>query len=187
MTDRRWETVNERIAYSCEGFDIVNETVALPDGTEAEFDYLTEGESAVILPFTTDGEVVVIDEWRHAVKRQNRGLPAGSLETGEDREEGARRELREETGHEAGRIEYLGGFEPANGFSDAYFHYFVARDCERTGEQSLDTDETIEVSTTAFEDLLEAVRTGELEDGRTVTAVLHHALFEDGEKTDEDV
>lgn len=178
MADRRWKTVDEQIAYSCEGFDIVNETVTLPGGTDAEFDYLTESESAVILPFTTDGEVVVIDEWRHAVKRQNRGLPAGSLEAGEDREQGARRELREETGYEAGELEYFGGFEPANGFSDAYFHYFVAHDCEPAGGQSLDTDETIEVSTTAFDDLVDAVRTNELEDGRTVTAILYYALFE---------
>ena len=183
MADRRWETIDERIAYSCEGFDIVNETVALPDGTEAEFDYLTESESVVILPFTTEGEVVVIDEWRHAVKRQNRGFPAGSLEAGEDREQGARRELREETGYEAGEMAYLGGFEPANGFSDAYFHYFVAEDCERVSEQSLDTDETIEVSTARFDDLVDAVRAGELEDGRTVTAILHYALFEQ-EKTE---
>ncbi|MXR50139.1 NUDIX domain-containing protein [Halovenus sp. WSH3] len=178
MTDLGWETVSEQIAYSCEGFDIVNERVRLPDGTEAEFDYLTEGASAVVLPFTTDGEVVVIDEWRHAVKRRNRGLPAGSLEAGEDREQGARRELREETGYEAGKMSYLGGFEPANGFSDAYFHYFVARDCEPAGEQSLDVDETIEVTTTAFGDLLDAVRSGDLEDGRTATAILYYALFE---------
>lgn len=178
MTDRRWETVDEQTAYRCAGFDIVNETVALPDGTEAEFDYLSEGESAVILPFTTDGEVVVIDEWRHAVKRENHGLPAGSLEPGEDRTQGARRELREETGYEAGEMEYLGGFEPANGFSDAYFHYFVARDCERVSEQSLDTDETIEVSTRSFESLVEAVRAGELQDGRSATGICYYALFE---------
>ncbi|WP_436902502.1 NUDIX hydrolase [Halovenus halobia] len=177
MVDR-WKTLDEHTAYSCPGFDIVNETVELPDGTETDFDYLTEGESAVILPFTTDGNVVVIDEWRHAVKRTNRGLPAGSLEPDEDREQGARRELREETGYEAGEMSYLGGFEPANGFSDAYFHYFVAEDCERTGEQSLDDNETIEVSTAGFEDLVSAVRAGELEDGRTATAILHYALFE---------
>ncbi len=182
MADRRWETIDEQIAYSCPGFDIVNETVELPDGTETDFDYLTEGESAVILPFTTEGEVVVIDEWRHAVKRTNRGLPAGSLEPDEDHEAGARRELREETGYEAGEMRYLGGFEPANGFANAYFHYFVAEECERTGEQSLDDNETIEVSTTEFETLLEAVRTDELEDGRTATALLHYALFERGEK-----
>ena len=177
MVDR-WKTLDEDTAYSCPGFDIVNETVELPDGTETDFDYLTEGESAVILPFTTDGEVVVIEEWRHAVKRANRGLPAGSLEPGEDRKTGARRELREETGYEAGELTYLDGFEPANGFADAYFHYFVAEDCEQTAEQELDDNETIEVSTAAFEDLLAEVRRGEMEDGRTATALLHYALFE---------
>jgi len=182
MPDRRWETIDERTAYSCEGFDIINETVELPDGTETEFDYLSESESAVILPFSTDGDVVVIDEWRHAVKRYNRGLPAGSLEPGEDRTEGARRELREETGYEADEMEYLGGFEPANGFSDAYFHYFVAHGCEQVSDQSLDTDETIDVSTAAFEDLVDAIKAGDLEDGRTVTAMLYYALFERDEK-----
>ncbi len=181
MTDRAWETIEKQIAYSCDGFDIVNEQVELPDGERAEFDYLSETESVVILPFTPDDDVVVIDEWRHAVKRDNRGLPAGSMEAGEDPDSAVRRELREETGYEAGEIEKLTAFEPANGFSDAYFHYYVAHDCERTAEQSLDADETIDVTTESFDRLVEAVRAGELPDGRTATAVLYYALFESGE------
>ncbi len=180
MTDRAWETIETQIAYSCDGFDIINETVALPDGERTAFDYLSETESVVILPFTTDDEVVVIDEWRHAVKRHNRGLPAGSMEAGEDPETAVRRELREETGYEAGTIEKLAAFEPANGFSDAYFHYFVADDCEPSAEQSLDADETIDVTTASFDRLLEAVRAGELPDGRSATAILYYALFESG-------
>ena len=179
MADRRWETIESETAYSCGGFDIVRERVELPDGTDAAFDYLTEGESVVILPFTDDGEVVVIDEWRHAVKRDNHGLPAGSMEPDEEPETAVRRELREETGYEADEIERLAGFEPANGYCDSYFHYYVARGCERTGDQSLDTDETIDVSTTSFDELLEAVRTGELQDGRSATGIIYYALFED--------
>jgi len=178
MTEQAWKTKESEIGYSCDGFDIVSQTVELPDGTEAAFDYVAESPSVVVLPFDGEGRVVVIDEWRQAVERLNRGLPAGTLEDGEDREAGARRELREETGYRAGSIDHLVTVEPANGFSNALFHYFVASGCEPAADQHLDTDETIEVSTATFEELFGAVRDGELRDGRIAFAVLYYALFE---------
>ena len=178
MSDLAWETVASQIAYSCDGFDIVNEDVELPDGERAEFDYISEKESVVILPFTDGGDVVVIDEWRHAVKRVNRGLPAGTMELDEDPETAVHRELREETGYEAAEIEKLCAFEPANGFADSHFHYYVAHGCEQRSDQSLDADESIDVTTVTFEELLDAFRSGELQDGRAATGILYYALFE---------
>ncbi len=178
MTDRAWETQNSEVAYSCAGFDIVNEKVRLPDGTQTDFDYLSGTESVVILPITTDGEVVVIEEWRHAVERLNRGLPAGNLEPGEDPDTATRRELREETGYEAGRLDHMTTVEPANGYADSVFHYYVARDCERKGGQNLDHDETISVETTSLDTLIDAAREDEFRDGRSAFGVLYYALFE---------
>ncbi|WP_121820591.1 NUDIX hydrolase [Halostella salina] len=177
--DLRWETLDSRVAYECPGFEIVRQDARLPDGTVTDFDYLSEGESVVVLPFTSDGEVVVVEEWRQAVDRINTALPAGGLEPGDDdRAAAARRELTEETGYEADAVEPLTSVEPANGFSDAVFHYYVARGCTSTGEQSLDDDETIRVDTAAFDDLREAVRTGDLRDGRSALGVMYYALFE---------
>jgi len=177
--DLAWETLDSRVAYSCPGFDVVNEDVRLPDGSEGEFDYFGEGESVVVLPFTRDGEVVVIEEWRQAVKRVNRGLPAGSMEADDDEPADAvARELREETGYEAGAVEHLYSGEPANGFADSTFHYFVARDCEPTGEQDLDHNESIRVDTADFDALVESVAAGDLHDGRSAFGVLYYALFE---------
>ncbi len=178
MTGLPWETIASRVSYSCDGFDVVTEDVRLPDGSEAEFDYVTEPESVVVLPFTPYGKVVVIDEWRQAVGRMNRGLPAGTLEDGEDPDDAARRELTEETGYEAGELTHLTTVEPANGFSDAVFHYYVARKCEPTGEQALDVDESISVRTTTLDDLVSAAKDGELRDGRTAFGVVYYALFE---------
>jgi len=178
MTELSWETLESTVAYTCDGFDVVTEQVELPDGTQAAFDYLAEDESVVILPFAADGRVVVIEEWRQAVRRRNRGLPAGTLEAAETPEAAAHRELFEETGHEASRVEHLTTVEPANGFSDAVFHYFVAHDCEPVGEQQLDVDESIAVTEAPFETLLEEVKDGELRDGRSAFAVLYYALFE---------
>lgn len=183
-----WETLDRRIAYACEGFDVRNEDVRLPDGTETEYDYLSEPPSVVILPFlgdpgadgtlSADAEVVVIEEWRHAVRRVNRGLPAGGLESDdEDLAAAAHRELAEETGYRADRVEPLATFEPANGIADALLHYFVAYGCVPADEQRLDYNESIRVETTTLAALREAVRDGEIRDGRTATGVLYHQLY----------
>lgn len=182
MADLSWETLESETAYSCAGFDIVNEQVRLPDGTTAEFDYLSETESVVVLPFTesgtdTDEEVVVIEEWRQAVRRVNRGLPAGTIESDEEPATAVRRELREETGYEAGEIEHLTTVEPANGYADSVFHYYAAYDCEQVSEQQLDTDESIAVETTTFGTLLDDVGSGDLRDGRSALGVLHFLAF----------
>ena len=175
--DLAWETVEATTAYTCPGFEVVRDDVRLPDGTETAFHYVSEPPSVVVLPFTADGEVVVIEEWRQAIDRVTYGLPAGSLEAGDaDLLAAARRELTEETGYEAGTVEPLAAYEPANGLFDSVFHYVVARDCEATGEQALDHNESIRVDTTTFETLRERVLSGDLRDGRSALGVLQYAL-----------
>lgn len=172
-----WERLDSTIAYTCPGFEIRHDDVRLPDGTETDFDYLTEVESVVILPFTTDGDVVLIEEWRQAVDRINRGLPAGGIEPeDDDLAVAARRELTEETGYEADRIERLISVEPVNGIADSVHHYFVASNCEPTGEQNLDFNESIRTETMAYEELVDAVRGDRIRDGRTVTGVCYYEL-----------
>ncbi|MFP8891130.1 NUDIX hydrolase [Natrialbaceae archaeon A-CW2] len=172
-----WETLESDVAYTCPGFDIITQTVRLPDGERTDFDFLSEPPSVCILPFTNDGDVVCIEEWRQAVGRLNHGLPVGTTEPDdEDLETAARRELREETGHEATTIERLVTVEPANGLADSVMHFFVARGCAPTGEQQLDADESIRVAPQPYDDLLEAVRAGDVRDGRTVLAVSHYEL-----------
>jgi len=180
-----WETRDRRVAYSCPGFDVVNESVRLPDGTETDFDYLSEPASVCILPLTPDGDVVCIDEWRQAVSRVSHGLPVGGTEPeDDDLEAAARRELAEETGHEADELEPLVTVEPANGIADAVLHVFVARGCRPTAEQRLDHNESIRVRTRSLEALTDAVADGEIRDGRAVLALSYYRLF--GERSDPD-
>ncbi len=178
MDDLAWETLASRTDYTCPGFAVVREAVRLPDGTETSFHHVADLPSVVVLPVTPEGEVVVIEEWRQAVDRVNLGLPAGTL-AGADEEpaDAARRELAEETGYAAGELERLGTFEPANGATNYVFHYFLARDCRPAGGQDLDRDESIRVRTADREDLLAAVRDGDLRDGRSALALLYHEAF----------
>lgn len=174
----QWETLNERTSYSCPGFDVVTEDVQLPDGTETTFDYLSEPPAVVVLPFTPDEDVVLIEEWRQAVGRVNRGLPAGSVEDDDESlASAARRELGEETGYEAAEVEHLTTVEPMNGAADSVFHFFVAEGCQPTAEQQLDFNESIRVDTTTFDELREAAANDELRDGRTALGVLYYELI----------
>jgi ADP-ribose pyrophosphatase len=181
-----WQTLASETDYTCPGFDVVREAVRLPDGTETEFHYVSEPPSVVVLPFTPDGDVVVIEEWRQAVDRVNYGLPAGGLEVGDDDlTAAARRELAEETGYEAGAVEHLATYEPSNGIFDSVFHYVVARGCTDTAEQDLDHNESIRVSTTTFPALRDRALAGDLRDGRSALAVLQYALRADGRADDQ--
>jgi ADP-ribose pyrophosphatase len=175
-----WETLSSEIAYTCPGFDIVNERVSLPNGAETDFDHLHDVPAVVVIPLTPDGEVVVIEEWRQSVKRVNRGFPAGSLEPDDDDlATAARRELEEETGYVADSITYLDAFEPANGVMDARFNYVIAEGCRPEGEQDLDHNETIRVDTTTMARLEARLREGDLDDGRTALGLLLYRFSQD--------
>ena len=188
-SDRRdslaWELLGSAIDYRCPGFDVRRDDVRLPDGTETDYHYVDEPPAVVVLPFVEHedrdaDELVVIEEWRQAVGRVSRGLPAGTTEeTDESLEAAARRELTEETGYEAGTMEPLLSSEPINGVANAVHHYFVARGCTPTGSQELDFNETIHVSCVDYATLLQSARAGDIRDGRTLLGLFAYELRDD--------
>ncbi len=179
-----WETNDRRVAHSCEAFTVYTETVRLADGTTTRIDYVDEPDSAVVLAFTPDEDVIVTAEYRHAVGRTAVGLPGGSVEA-EDEDLGATaaRELREEAGYRPGTLDSLLAAEPANGILSSTRQYFVATECTPTAPDR-DSDESIQVHTVPFSVLQAAVHDGEIRDERTVTAVLAYGTTSGESGTD---
>lgn len=120
-----------------------------------------DGSAAIILPLTKDLETILVIEPRVATKEGvGISLPAGYIEEGEDPVVAAQRELREETGFEASRIEKICSYYQDEGISGAFNHSFIAYDVEQKYEQDLDKDEFIKYFKCTYEEALELVELG---------------------------
>jgi len=126
--------------------------------------------AVLILPILGDGHVVMIHNYRFAAGKELLELPAGTLEPPEAPIDCAARELQEETGYVASRIEAFCGFYTTPGFTDEYMHVFVATDLTRTAQQ-LDRTEQIRVEIMSFDDALQATVDGRIVDAKTIAAL----------------
>lgn len=170
-----WRTLKRESIYEGERFETIEESVELPAGESATVEYVHEPDGAVVLPFTSSGEVVTIREWRHAVGRVVTGLPGGVIEPDETPEAAAERELREETGYVPARIEPLVTVETTNGLTDGIHHHFVAYGCSPTETPNQNSSGKLKVERRSFDELRDGVVSGEIRDAKTVTPVLYHA------------
>lgn len=141
-----------------------------PGGGEREGEYLRHPGAVVILPVTTSHEVVMIRNWRFPLDRWLLELPAGTLEPGEDPAAAAGRELAEETGYTAARIEKLGAFYSAPGTTDEVLHAYLAEEL-RPGPQKLEADEHITVELYTQRALRGLMEEGELRDAKTLAVL----------------
>jgi ADP-ribose pyrophosphatase len=158
------------------GFELrVNREVAyLPDGREIELDIVRHPGAAAIVPFATKDEVVLIRQHRHAAGGVILEVPAGKLDPGETPDVCAARELEEETGLRAGRVEKLGWIFTTPGFTDEKIHLYAAFDLADVGARPQD-DEHIECVRMPLLAALDLVWNGELTDAKSALALMHAA------------
>jgi ADP-ribose pyrophosphatase len=124
-----------------------------------------------ILATPEPGRLVLVRQYRHAIGGLLWEIPAGTAEHGEDPLDGARRELREETGYRSAEVTRIGSFYTSPGFCDEIVHLYHAQRLE-PGPQALDGDERIEVGTFSLEAAWRLVGGGGVADCKTVVALL---------------
>ncbi len=157
------------------------DTVQYPDGSTGEMEMLRHPGAAAVIPFAsdprgTDPTVLLIRQYRYATGGTLFEIPAGRLDAGETPEQCALRELKEEVGVTAGRLERLTTIWTTPGFTDERIHLFWAADLA-AGAHAREPDEFIEVVPKPLTDVLGMVRSGEICDGKTVVAILYMAGF----------
>lgn len=126
--------------------------------------------SVVVIPVFADMTVALVRQYRHAAGKHLLEICAGTLNKDEDPEIGARRELEEEIGVTAGRIEKLCEFFVSPGFLNEKMHLYLATELTET-RQMLEMDEILTVERYPMPDLLEMVRKGEIEDAKTIVGI----------------
>ena len=127
--------------------------------------------SAVIIPLFPDKTVALVKQYRHPALRYLLEAPAGTLEEREAPEIGAARELEEELGLVAGRLDLLSKFFVSPGFCEEKMWVYLATDLSDS-KQNLDEDEIIQVVKIPLEEALEMISDGEIEDAKTIIALL---------------
>lgn len=151
-------------------FDITVDTIREGDKTYQRETVHHPG-SAVIVPVFADGTVALVRQYRHPAVRYLLEVPAGTLNHGEDPEEGAARELEEELGCTAARLEKLSEFFVTPGFCEEKMWVYLATDLAET-EQRLEDDEILEVIRVPFSQALNMITTGEIEDAKTIIGIM---------------
>ena len=157
------------------------DTVRFPDGSTGELEMVRHSGASAVLPFLGDpmGEdppVLLVRQYRYAAEGYLYEVPAGRLDPGESPLACAKRELLEETGCTAERVEALTTMYTTPGFTDERIHLFMATGVTR-GEHRREHDEFMEVETMPLSRALELVERGEISDGKTIVTLLYAAGF----------
>jgi ADP-ribose pyrophosphatase len=141
--------------------------VRLPNGRETKREVVEHKGAVAIVPLLPGNRVVLIRQWRYAVEEELLEIPAGTLEPGEEPLACAHRELAEETGYRAARLEPIASFYTSPGFTNERLHLFLATGLEPAAIAS-DEDELIEVVTIPWTEAMAMCADGRIVDGKTL-------------------
>ena len=165
------ETVDQKIVYQGRIVTLRTDIARLENGRMVGREVVEHPGGVCVLPLEADGTTYTVRQFRYPFGKVREELPAGKLDGAEDHEVGARRELSEEVGCEAGELIYLGRLLMSPGFCDEVLHMYLARKLIH-GERHPDEDEFLEVDRLPFTQLLERVMSGEITDAKTVAVTL---------------
>lgn len=152
--------------------EIYCDTMEFENGNTAEWDFIHHDGAAAVVPVTDDGKILMVRQYRNALERYTLEIPAGKLDDPE--EKGitcASRELEEETGYRSENLEWMLTLRTTVAFCDERIEIFAARNLIPS-RQNLDEDEYIDVQAYTLEELKGKIFTGEIEDSKTVAAIL---------------
>lgn len=147
------------------------DTVELPNGETAIREVAGHPGGVAVLPLDAENNVLAVTQFRYVFGKPLLEIPAGKLEPGEDPGEAGLRELKEETGAVPGRYEPMGRILPSPGCYGEILYLYLARDLQM-GEQHLDPDEFLNLERVPFDEMVRRCVSGEIEDAKTVAAVL---------------
>ena len=170
-----WTPLESAVRYTRGKLALREDTWRLPDGSERVYPVLVVGPAVAILAFADDERVVLVRQYRHLLRGASWELPGGGVLPGEEPAAAAQRELREESGYRAGRLEFLTRFHPANAYLDETGYCYVAR-ALTADPLPADDDEFFERALVPFAEALRMALADEITESYSKLAILQYAL-----------
>lgn len=174
-------TISKRRVYSGRVIALDVDQVEFPNGSVGELEMVRHPGASAVVPFLTDPtgddpQILLIRQYRYAAEQYLLEIPAGKLDPGESPADCARRELLEETGCTATRVEHLITVYTTPGFTDEKIHLYMATGLTM-GESRPEHDEFIEIEAKPLSQVLLMIERGEIVDGKTLVAILYAAGY----------
>lgn len=166
-----FEILNKETIYAGRAFGVQKVLMRLPNQKEKIYDLVAHNDSVTILPVDQEGNIWFVKQFRLGCETQLLELPAGVMEKGEIPENCAARELREEIGMGAEKMQFLGDYFLAPGYSDEHMFAFLASGLY-ADQLPPDTDEFITIEKLPISQVFEMVRNGDLKDSKSLAALL---------------
>lgn len=168
--------IKRELKYKGTIIDFYQDTVEINGDHTAVWDFISHKGAAAVVPVTEDGKILMVRQYRNALDRYTLEIPAGALDQeGEPGRECAARELEEETGYRSERLDWLITLRTTVAFCNEKIEVYVAEDLIPT-VQHLDEDEFIDVQAYDLEELKEKIFNREIEDAKTVAALMAYAV-----------
>jgi ADP-ribose pyrophosphatase len=164
-----WKKLKEEVVHENPWWKYKRDQVLRHDGSEGEYHYVETPGSVMIIPRTSEGEFLLVRQYRHLNERDSIEFPAGGVKTGQTWEAAARAELSEETGHHPTSLTLIGSFNPFNGVTNEICRVYVASGLTVT-EAHPDPTEQFEVLMLKETDIQALIAAGEFWDGMSLAA-----------------
>ena len=144
--------------------------VSLRNGKISKRIRIDHPQAAAIVPFVSDKEIIMVKQYRYALKRETLEIPAGKIDKGESPEECIKRELVEETGFKAKFIKWLYTYAPAIGYSNELIHLYSGRDLEKIGTK-IDENEISSLEILTLDEVIGMIKNHKIIDSKTIIAL----------------
>lgn len=165
------KTISSERIYEGTILNLRKDKVEVKDGKTSYREIVEHNGGVALAAITSEGKMVLVKQFRKAAEKAVLEVPAGKIEKGEDHRLTASRELKEETGYTAGKIEFITSFYSSIGYSTEVIYLYLATDLS-PGETEFDENEAIDIMEYELAELKRMIFSNEIEDAKTIAAIL---------------
>ena len=171
-----FKRLDRKLVYHGTIIDYYRDTIQVPNGNIAEWDFIGHKGAAAVVPVREDGKLLMVRQYRNALERETLEIPAGGLNGREEpTDQAAMRELQEETGYHTDHVELLTSIYTTVAFCNEKIDIYLARGLKDRGNQHLDEDEFINVEAYSVGELKQMIYDCRIQDAKTICGVLTYA------------